>query len=570
MAWDDVVVDGSTIDYAADHNAEITQIKSRLVGSLGAATPNTFVIVNAGGTGATPTSFTIDNLPLLKLGTPTQGTLQDWTNDTQSGGRVYGGVITDGGSGTINISALKGMIKIADYSAGVDAPSATKFFDLAGQTGWGTGATPAWLVNDSINYVYVDYATGTPTIKATTDRTTIRYTDQFTIGRVFKTAGGIAAAVEVLTSGINLENRTRRVHERWIDTFGGISRASGIIPSVSTSIGASPAWSLGIMYAGSNRINTPAVNCAAGGGGTFHSFYTANNGTSWVESAAINRIDWANYNNPASGLVALGGGKYGVHWMYVCPEGDMYFLYGKGNYTLAQAQAATVASPVPNYLSQWCLLVAKVIIKQDGTLDSVTSAWSNQFPVQLAGNHPDLSQLDYASAGHTGFCPNPTYDYLALPAGSASVPDTNPANYATNILSNNFPEISLGFSQTIGTQEGYWRLDIPEDTATPSGYTLLAKWSTTAATAATCSFLIYIDAIADGETNLSALTTLRATITDTNNGANYTNKSAESSTFYVNGTGKSFLIKAKRATNDALAAEAKLLSLILKCVRTKA
>ena len=88
--WDAVVVDGATVDFAIDHNDMITQIKSRLVGQLGLATPNNFIIVNAGGTGATPTPNPADLLELSKLGTPTLKTLQDWTTATQSGGRIYG------------------------------------------------------------------------------------------------------------------------------------------------------------------------------------------------------------------------------------------------------------------------------------------------------------------------------------------------------------------------------------------------------------------------------------------------------------------------------------------------
>jgi len=440
MAWDDPVTDNVTVDYAADHNEQTTQIKSRLVGQLGLATPNNFIIVNAGGTGATPTPNPADLLKLSQLGTPTLSTLQDWASGTQSGGRIYGGVLSAGTAGTVNISALKGMIKTGDYTVNVQVPTATQFFDLGAQTNWGTGASPAWLINDNINYIYVDYASGVPVIKSTTDRTTIRYTDQFTLGRVFKDAGGLGASIEILNSGINLPNRTRTVHERWIDTFGGLSHASGIIPSVVTTIGASPNWTLGILYAGSNKIPIDAVTCSGSGGGTFHSFYTADNGTTWVESGDINRIDFANYNNPASGLSPVGVSKYGIHWMYVCPEGDMYFLYGKGSYSLAEATAAQLATPIPNYLSQWCLLVAKVIISRTGVLDSVTSAWTNAFPVSNPANHNDLGNLDYASAAHTGFAPDAspvltgtaTTPALKLTAGAAV--GAIPTSDATGVL----------------------------------------------------------------------------------------------------------------------------------------
>jgi hypothetical protein len=58
MAWDGVVVDGASVDFAVNHNEMINQIKSRLVGVLG-ATPSTFVLINAAGTGATGTDYIV-------------------------------------------------------------------------------------------------------------------------------------------------------------------------------------------------------------------------------------------------------------------------------------------------------------------------------------------------------------------------------------------------------------------------------------------------------------------------------------------------------------------------------
>lgn len=352
----------------------------------------------------------LEALDIALLGTPTLTKLQDWISATQSGGRIYGGVITDGGSGTIDVSAMKGMIKIADFTQGVQVPTATKFFDFAGETGWGASGAGTTLTDNSINYIYLDYNAGTPKLLCTTSRSTIRYTDQFNIGRIFKNGSDI----EVLTSGINLYNRTRLVHERWIDTFGGLSRANGIIVSVSAA--RKPSWDPGVLYAGSNKVPISAVDCA--GAGTFTSLYYNPTSGLWVETASQTTFDYTKYNktDTGTGLASIGTSKYGVHWVYVCPEGEMYVLYGKGSYSLAEAQAALVATPIPNYLTQWCLVAAKVIISQSGTVHSVTSAWSTQFPVQIAGNHPDLGLLDYASAGHTGFAPTASPTFTGTPA----------------------------------------------------------------------------------------------------------------------------------------------------------
>jgi hypothetical protein len=336
------------------------------------------------------------------LGTPTYTTLQDLINGVGSGGRIYGGVITNAGSGLINISALKGFIVIADYSLGVDAPAAIKFFDLAAQANWGGSGTGTTLTTDATNYVYVDYNSGTPIVKCTTDRSTIRYTDQFTIGRVFKVD---ASTVEVLISGINLYDRTRLTHEKWIDTFGGLSYANGMAVSTVAGSGGNtpyfgprPAFSAGILYAGSNRISVNAVDCNAGG--TFSKYYYNPTTAAWVISAGLNQLDNLNYNNTTTGtgFATLTANRYGVHWLYICPEGNMYILMGQGDYTLSQAQAAAVPSLIPPYLSQWTKLAAKIIVQKSSTTAyQIVSAWTTAFPVTQPVDHNSLADLQGGS-----------------------------------------------------------------------------------------------------------------------------------------------------------------------------
>lgn len=322
-------------------------------------------------------------IALGELGTATYDDLQDWMNVTQSGGRISGGALSahSPANGTVDVSALKGIIKITNSNI-----AETKYFDLDAQSA-------VALTDNSINYIYVEYNSGTPRVLVTTDRTTIRYTDQFNLGRAFRSGND----VEVLTSGVNLYNRSRLTHEKWIDTFGGVSYASGI--SV-TCTGLKPAISAGVMYAGSNKISIDAKDC--NGAGTFDSYYYNPTTAQWVITTGQTSLDNTQYNNATTGtgLATLSStSRYAVHWLYVCPDGDIYIMYGKGDYTLAQAQAATVVTPIPNYLSQWAKLAAKIIIqKSSATVYSITLAWSTQFPVQMPGAHNDLAGLQGGSS----------------------------------------------------------------------------------------------------------------------------------------------------------------------------
>jgi hypothetical protein len=316
-----------------------------------------------------------------KIGS-TYNNVQQWVDVIQSSGRISGGLITahSPANGTVDVSALTGFIKLTDDSIGN-----VEFFDLA-------ASTSVALTDNQTNYIYVTYNSGNPQILVTTDRSSIRQTDQFTIGRAFRSG----TAVEVLVSGINLYNKSRLIHEKWIDTFGGVSYASGLTVSAT---GLKPAFTAGVLYAGSNKINVNALDCNTSG--TFNAYYTTDNGTTWTIQTAQTSINNTQYNNAATGLADLSNNQYGVHWLYICPEGSMYMLYGKASYTLAQAQAATgPVAPIPNYLAQWAKLAAKIIVLKSATsIYSITLAWSTQFPVQLPGDHNSLASLQGGTSG---------------------------------------------------------------------------------------------------------------------------------------------------------------------------
>ena len=315
---------------------------------------------------------------LLKLGTTTYDDAQDWVNIVQSGGRISGATLSAHApaNGTLDISALTGFIKCGDLET-----ATTKYFDFATQTS-------VALTDNNINYVYLDYNAGTPRVLVTTDRTTIRVTDQFTLGRAFRQTD----AVEVMQSGINTPNRTRRIHERWVDTFGGLAYANGIITSCT---GLKPAFNAGTLYAGSNKIPIAAKDCNTSG--TFTRYYYNPTTALWVKTASQTTLDNTQYNktDTGTGLATLTNtSRYAVHWLYVCPEGSMYVLMGQGDYTLTQAQGISAPILCPNYLTQWAKLAAKIIIqKSASTVYSITLAWSTQFPVQTAGDHNGLAGL---------------------------------------------------------------------------------------------------------------------------------------------------------------------------------
>jgi hypothetical protein len=192
MTWDGVVVDGVTVDYAADHNEQITQIKSRLVGSLGAATPNAFIIVNAGGTGATPTGITsVTTLGSTDLTIPTSKAVKDVTD-------LKAPLASPTFTGTVTMGAGVPAITISDYitlmAASCMVPVTTPA--TVDQAEIAAGATYA-------NYVYIEFAKNASTTVGT------QFIQWANCMPSDWNGGNLTAVIDWLTTGADTTNKTK-------------------------------------------------------------------------------------------------------------------------------------------------------------------------------------------------------------------------------------------------------------------------------------------------------------------------------------------------------------------------
>ena len=132
-------------------------------------------------------------------------------NNTQAAGFVTGGVISDGGSGTIDISSGSGYIRASN-----SATAEIFAFDFSGTTGLA-------LTNLVTNYIYVDYNGGSPTVgaeiaKAANGRT------KFYLGKVFREG----TSVHIVDAGQNVSEPLKRIQGRINAVFGEIQRATGM------------------------------------------------------------------------------------------------------------------------------------------------------------------------------------------------------------------------------------------------------------------------------------------------------------------------------------------------------
>jgi hypothetical protein len=322
------------------------------------------------------------------VGSPTYDDMQDFLQMTRSSGRITSGVLTlHSGNpvGAVDISVMEGMIFTEDR-LGADYI----FFKQAAKT-------DGLVVADNVvSWVYYDWNAGSPRYSSTTTRAAIHEYDQFAVGRVFRAGNG----VELQLTGHNLYDKDRRSHNRLILKYGGMDRVSGGVVSQHTTPLRIQS-NIGSWYVANKPFTTPAND-------TFQVWYKTGGGA-WAESGDLTLFSdvfdsgtskvYETYQNGTS-LAALGANKYGVYWIFMCPEGDLYVVLGTGSYAnIGAAQASTVPASLPPYCVDWARLVGRVICKNsNATLYSVESSFATSFTLSAATDHSSLANLTAANS----------------------------------------------------------------------------------------------------------------------------------------------------------------------------
>jgi len=308
-------------------------------------------------------------------------TIQDWNNTIQSAGVISGGMITDDGDGTITVSVCEGIIKSTDSIIGDNY-----FFNIE-------ESTTLVLTNDSINYIAVNYNSGTPIFQTTITNVANGHTI-FNLGKVYKED----TIIDILNSGLRIEDLAKRSHQVQLEDEG-LHFVSGAIVGETGTLNIS--ISAGIMHAGNNRIITEGIDTnPAGAADTFKYYYYDGDLATpgWVETSA-SAIDSANYNDVATGLTAIGVARYGVHWVYKGGHVHTYVLYGQGSYKLLEAQAAQPPSSLPTHVEEMGVLRAKIIVAKDAVVfTEIASVTDISFTSSTPGDHAELSNLQGGAA----------------------------------------------------------------------------------------------------------------------------------------------------------------------------
>jgi len=435
-----------------DPNVEIIRVTARSTDTL-------TVSRNQEGTGAstknTGGSTYLMILALTKKTYDEISELKDRVKYADSPMIITGGEITEGtNAGTFKVAALTAMLRTTDSPTG-DLEEVS----LAEQDNQAIASA------DTTYTISLNYNGGSPTITLVASNPYPTVKTSISLGKVMKDGSD---NVHYVSAGYRLQDGVEKLHVRaktlrFLEMDGGNSIAySGTNNFTMTE---------GIVYGGINKITQAAFDSAVT---QFTPVYQDGIG-GWTEGATRNTIDYAKYDDGDGTLGNVGNAKYGTHWVYRhVDDGHVYVLYGRGSYSLADAE--TELEPTkPAHLTDFGVLVGKIVAPQaGGSFTAIQMVTDTFFTGTAVSNHANLSNLDYASSGHTGFAPalgaddNYVTDAEKVVIGNTSGTNTGDNPGLENVSEDASPELggeldagahTIGFTQQSTTGDGTTTID---------------------------------------------------------------------------------------------------------------
>jgi len=288
------------------------------------------------------------------LGTPTYDTLKDWYDITQSAGRITGGAVTDNGDGTVAVTAGTGIVKSTNSPTGENL-----FFD------WTADASVGPLSDNALNFIYVDYNSGTPIIGSSVPPAPIDGTTQILLTTAYRKG----TKIWVNDVGQDIANMVATLIQR-LGSVDGVVRTSGAIVSETGTryldVTAGIGWNALEQWI-SSAFDTSV-------GDTFDLWYRDGvGGFTRSTAAAPRQVDNTLYDDGSGTPASLGNNKFAIRWVFITPDSadTLHVVYGRNEYNSeAEARSETFPTDLPDLFSYMSVLAARIIV-QEGTTNFV-------------------------------------------------------------------------------------------------------------------------------------------------------------------------------------------------------
>ena len=314
----------------------------------------------------------------------TYGTLEDFINTTISPGLISGGEITVAGVGLVNVSAGKGLIRIAD-----DDVSQIKFFDFPAAVGI---AIPA----DDIRYIGVEYNAGFPQVisKIADDW---GFDMEFPLGTALQENSNVYVINRPWKTGDSTTNIIERLDSDAYITRD--NRVGGLI------LGETGTRNITITEGQlMTRLEEfPISSNDTSGADTFVSYYRDGSG-GWVLTSAQTQYGNSLYDDGSGTLAPLTADYYMSHWVYITVNNKILTLYGQAEFsTLAQlVEEDFPPGSVPIRVMDMSILLGRIVIKEgQSSSERIDTVFSSSFSPAIVSDHGSLSGL--ADDDHTQY-----------------------------------------------------------------------------------------------------------------------------------------------------------------------
>lgn len=305
------------------------------------------------------------------LGTPTVDQVQEYIDNVGSSGFFLGGIISDGGSGTIDITAGQGFIR---QSADDNAPLLSFVWDAV------TGMA---VPSDTTRYIFVD-DTGVVSLNASEF---IEAQDNIMIGVVTDEGGAIS---HVFNLGVRLQESIGQAG-RFVRRVFGISRdqrKGGLIFGQSGDANRDVTVTAGSLWWGRTEYAIAAFDTS--GADTFDTYSAGGQ-----EATGVSQWPNTQYDN-AGTLTTMTNNRWAVLWWYIEPDGHIVMIYGRDQY-VTEGQAEEELPPsesIPNRISSASVIAAKFIFqKSNNTAMKIESAFGVPFTSAGVTDHGNLAGL---------------------------------------------------------------------------------------------------------------------------------------------------------------------------------
>ena len=361
------------------------------------------------GTDAINFVSTIDLAPMARIANSTFFNVQHLQDIFHSSGYSSGGIITDAGGNTINVSAGTGFIRGVN-----DILETIFFFDWPALNGT---TVPA----DTVRYIGIEFNSGSPQVSVRTSDIW-NYNTDFPLGTATYQSGNLHILNNPHAVGDHAGFMIRRLAttQAFIknNLIGGLILGETGTRNITLSAGA--------IWSKLREFSISAVDTSVAD--TMESYYRDGVG-GFTRTAGITQWPNTQYDDGSGTLATMTAGYYAVIWFYVEISGNhITFLYGTNEYALeADAEAEGPPGTIPLVIQFQSVLVAKIIF-QNGA--STASQIIDLFTIEAlnlttAGAHNNLSGLQGGAAGEFYHLDLTDYGYITgLGSNAVGVSDT--------------------------------------------------------------------------------------------------------------------------------------------------